>query len=268
MKKPFLPPAIAAVAGAAAFVLRLLQRKMAFEPATGLPLKNHPLTLAPIILLLAAGIVLFLLARKLPRNAEDAFPASFSTADAAALTLPVMGILLMLLSGLLSVVSIVQPGLIPGTGALSSTIELLFAATAILPAAALFSAVVACRVREDDAQRIPFDSTWLLAPPVCFVVRLVLSYRVYSVNPVLEMYYAEVLALALMTLAFYQLASFAFANGRSSRFVFYSGLAVVLCLAALGGSNGFADLLLYAGGALTLLGFLLLHLQKPIDETK
>jgi len=267
MKKPLLLPLTAAVAGAALFVLRLLQRKNAFDPATGLAVKGHPLTIVPVILLLLAGILLFLLAQKLPRNMEDAFPASFSTADAGLLTLPVMGILLMLGSGCVNVLSFVQPELIPGSETLSATTHLLFAVTAILPALALFPAAAACRVRDEAAQCKPFDGICLLAAPVCLVVRLVLSYRIYSINPVLETYYAEVLALVLMTLAFYQLSSFAFSNGRSSRFAFFSSFAVVLGLAALGGSGSFADLLLYAGSALTLLGFLLLYLQESPSKS-
>lgn len=267
MKKQFLLPVTAAAAGAVLFVLRLLQRKTAFESATGLAIKEHPLTIVPVILLLTAGVLLFLLARKLPRSTEDTFPASFSTTDAGVLTLPVMGILLMLLSGCVNVLSFVQPDLIPGSGMLSTTTHLLYAVTAAVPALAMFPAVSACRVRDDSAERKAFDGICLLAAPVCLVVRLVLSYRIYSINPVLETYYAEVLALVLMTLAFYHLSSFAFSSGRSGSFAFYSSFAVVVSLSALGGSGSFPDLLLYAGGALTLLGFLLLYLQEPPAES-
>ena len=267
MKKQFLLPVTAAAAGAVLFVLRLLQRKTAFESATGLAVKGHPLTIAPVILLLAAGIILFLLARKLPRGTEDTFPASFSTTDAGSLSLPVMGILLMLLSGCVNVLSFEQPDLIPGSETLSTTTHLLYAVTAAVPALAMFPAVSACRTRDDAAQHKAFDGVCLLAAPVCLVVRLVLSYRIYSINPVLQTYYAEVLALVLMTLAFYHLSSFAFSRGRSGSFAFYSSFAAVAGLAALGGSGSFPDLLLYGGGSLALLGFLLLYLQESPAES-
>lgn len=42
----------------------------------------------------------------------------------------------------------------------------------------------------------------LLVPVVCFVIRLVLVYRVDSINPVLSDYYLELLALVFLTLGF------------------------------------------------------------------
>ena len=63
------------------------------------------------------------------------------------------------------------------------------------------------------------------------------------------------------------LSSFAFSSGRSGRFTFYSSFAVVVSLSALGGSGSFSDLLLYGGGSLTLLGFLLLYLQESPTES-
>ena len=69
----------------------------------------------------------------------------------------------------------------------------------------------------------------LLVPVVCPVIRLVLVYRVDSIDPVLSDYYLELLALVFLTLGFYRLSSFAFGAGRTDRFALYAGLAVVLC---------------------------------------
>ena len=69
-----------------------------------------------------------------------------------------------------------------------------------------------------------------------------------------------------MTLAFYRLSSFAFQAGRTRRFSLYAGAAVVLCAASLAdGSAYLSSLLLYAGGAVTLMGFLLLRLANSIE---
>ena len=96
---------------------------------------------------------------------------------------------------------------------------------------------------------------------------LVLVYRVDSVDPALEAYYVELLALVFLTLGFYRLSSFAFGAGRTRRFALYTGAAVVLSLAALtDGAAGISSTLLYLGGALTLLGFLLLRLCRPAGD--
>ena len=89
-----------------------------------------------------------------------------------------------------------------------------------------------------------------------------LVYRVDSVNPSLGAYYVEILALVFMTLAFYRLSSFAYHAAKTRRFALYAGAAVALCMTALADSEGLSALLLYIGGALALLGFLLLWLTE------
>ena len=61
--------------------------------------------------------------------------------------------------------------------------------------------------------RKPFQSPLLLVPVCCLVVRLVLTYRVVSVDPSLTDYYTELLAVVFLALAFYRLSSFAFRAG-------------------------------------------------------
>ena len=101
------------------------------------------------------------------------------------------------------------------------------------------------------------------------MIRLVLTYRLDSVNPVLAAYYVELLALVFLTLGFYRLSSFAYKAGRTRRFALYTSAAVVLCLAALADSGcTFPARLLYAGGAVTLLGFLLLRLLAPAPRSE
>ena len=96
------------------------------------------------------------------------------------------------------------------------------------------------------------------------MVRLVLTYRLDSVNPVLGSYYVELLALVFLTLGFYRLSSFAFLAGRSRLFACYACCAAVLSLAALAdGGPHLSSLLLLPGGAAVLLGFLLLMGPAP-----
>ena len=134
------------------------------------------------------------------------------------------------------------------------------AVLSMLAAAGLFASLLACRRRDGAAPR-PVNGNWLLIPAVSLVVRLVLTYRIDSVDPSLSAYYVELLALVFLCLGFYRLSSFAFRAGRTRRFALYAGASIVLCIAALAdGSPYLSSTLLYIGGALTLLGFLLLRL--------
>ena len=103
----------------------------------------------------------------------------------------------------------------------------------LLSAASLLPAVPACRIRPEGGARKPFQSPLLLVPVCCLVVRLVLTYRVVSVDPSLTDYYTELLAVVFLALAFYRLSSFAFRAGRTRRFAVYAALAIAFCLATL-----------------------------------
>ena len=279
MKKNLTLPALAVFGGAAAFLLRLLQNRTGFEPDTGLPIPGNLPGLALVILLVLLAAVICVLVGKLPGEQDPgpAFPADFSTTEPKLLMLPVMGVLLTALSGLMELaqgLGIAPPGA-PGLDdayVLTADMEVWvpghsFSQTAmllmgLLSAAGLLLAVSACRPREG---RKPIPGTVLLIVPAALVVRLVLTYRTYSVDPALEAYYVELLALVFLTLAFYRLSSFAFQAGRTRRFALYASPAVVLSLAALASASAsnLSAPLLYLGGALTLLGFLLLRLCRP-----
>jgi len=274
MKKYTAIPLFAVLGGAVAFALRLLQNLTGFEAGTGLPISGNPVGILLAAFLLAAAVVLFLLSRKLPGTKEvsPAFPSDFSTENPKQLTLMVMGTLLMGLSGLADLLegfgfgnllarisAAADPYELPSAevSGFPPQAQILLGVLALLTAAGLLTTVSACRRRESGAAA--FNNIVLLLAPVMLVVRLVLTYRLDSVNPVLAAYYVELLALIFLTLGFYRLASFAFGAGQIRPFTLYAGLAVVLSLTALADSNPhLSSLLLYVGGALTLLGFLFL----------
>lgn len=264
MKKQPLLLLMILLGSVAALILRLLQNRTGFEPSTGLPIPGAPMGLALVGLLAALAAILLLLVRRVPQDAAPDFPTSFSTENTGLLTLPVMGILLLGLSGLADAAIILVPEVVPGTVSnISPHARLLFAATALLSAITLFPAAAACRKKETPRT---INGNLLLVPPVCLVVRLVLTYRLASVNPFLQTYYVELLALVFMTLAFYRLSSFAFGSGRSQRYAFYSAAAVILSVTSLADGGQLSDILLHAGSGLTLLGFLLLHLWCRPEE--
>lgn len=287
MKKEFSLPLASVLGGAAALVLRLLQLHTGFEAGTGLAIPGNPAGIALVVLLLLLAVLFCALTRYLPKEEDPgpAFPADFSTSDARLLTLPVMGVFLIAVSGLLDLaaafgISVSLPPASPDvyedaaavlTAGFSQKESLLLGILSLLTAAALFAAVTVCRKGGKQAPdgESKTSGSLLLLPPAALVIRLVLTYRLDSVNPVLAAYYVELLALVFLTLGFYRLSSFAYKAGRTRRFALYTSAAVVLCLAALADSGcTFPARLLYAGGAVTLLGFLLLRLLAPAPRSE
>lgn len=282
MKKQWIFPLTAVLGAAAAFVLRLIHKRTGFEAGTGLSIPGAPAGIALAVLLAALAVLLLLLAQQLPQETEagPAFPADFSTGDARLLALPVAGVFFMALSGLADLYEGVSRGnllaqlsaaadpaygaAVPvpqaGSAAFSPPLQLLMGLLSLASAGGLFSALLSCRAQKGAAGKAA-NGNLLLIPPTALVVRLVLTYRMDSVDPSLAAYYVELLALVFLTLGFYRLSSFAFRSGRTRRFALYAGAAVILSAAALAdGSPYLSSILLYAGGALTLLGFLLLRL--------
>lgn len=288
MDKRYALPLTAVLGAAAAWVLRLLQNRTGFEADTGLPVPGDLTTLALAALLVLLGIALFLTAFLLPAEKDPgpALPQDFSTDSTILLTLPMCGVFLIALSGLADLVEsfrMLPEGIVSSRHAIYGILrsgglgysprnQLLLGILSLAAAASLLPVLAGCcRWRTGSTHRAPASIT--LLPVAMLVVRLVLTYRIDSVNPSLSMYYVELLALVFLTLAFYRLSSFAFQAGRTRRFALYAGAAVILCAASLAdGSAYLSSLLLYGGGALTVLGFLLLRLangagEEPKDET-
>ncbi len=284
MDKRYALPLTAALGGAAACVLRLLQNHTGYEPDTGLPIPGNFAALALAVLLVGLAAALLLTARLLPAEEDPGpiLPKDFSTEDAGLLTIPMCGVFLLALSGLCDLAesaALLPEGLVSSrhaiygilrAGGLGFSIrgQALLGTLTLASAVSLFPVLAGCRRRE-GGPRHKAPSAITLTPVAALVVRLVLTYRIDSVNPSLTMYYVELLALVFMTLGFYRLSSFAFQAGRTRRFGFYAAASLVLCAAALAdGSAYLSSLLLYAGGALTLAGFLLLRLANSLEAEK
>lgn len=270
MKKNLALPALAVIGGAAAFVLRLAQNRTGFEADTGLPVGGNFFTLALPAVLAAVVVVTAFLTCRLPKGEHAAFPADFSTEDPRFLLLPVAGALLMALSGLMrlaesfglfgAVYTLTADGL-EAAGS-SPQVSLLTAVLTLACAAGTLLSAAACRLRAGKSPA--FSTAALLVCPAALVVDLVLAYRADSINPALEAYYVDLLALVFLALAFYRLSSFGFQSGNTRRFALYTVPAAVMSCAAAADAvpNDPAGGALYLGVALALLGFLLLRLAS------
>ncbi len=284
MNKHYALPLAAALGAAAACVLRLLQNHTGYEADTGLPIPGNFAALALAVLLAGLAAVLALAARLLPAEEDPGpvLPRDFSTKSAGLLAIPVCGVFLLALSGLCDLAEslrMLPEGLASSRHAIYGVLragglgyspqgQTLMGALTLAAAASLLPVLAGCR-RRHGGPRHKAPSAITLLPVAALVVRLVLTYRIDSVNPSLTMYYVELLALVFLTLGFYRLSSFAFQAGRTRRFGFYSACALVLCAASLADGNAYlSSLLLYAGGALTLAGFLLLRIANGLEAEK
>ena len=281
MDKRYALPLTAALGGAAACVLRLLQNHTGYEADTGLPIPGNFAALALAVLLAGLAAALALTAWLLPSEEAPGpvLPRDFSTENTGLLAIPMCGVFLLALSGLSDLAEslrMLPEGLVSSRHAIYGILragglgfspqgQVLLGALTLAAAVSLFPVLAGCRRREGvPRHKAPAAITML--PVAALVVRLVLTYRIDSVNPSLTMYYPELLALVFLTLGFYRLSSFAFQAGQTRRFGFYAAGSLVLCAASLAdGSAYLSSLLLYAGGALTLMGFLLLRAANGLE---
>ena len=281
MDKRYALPLTAALGGAAACVLRLLQNHTGYEADTGLPIPGNFAALALAVLLAGLAAALALTAWLLPSEEAPGpvLPRDFSTENTGLLAIPMCGVFLLALSGLSDLAEslrMLPEGLVSSRHAIYGILragglgfspqgQVLLGALTLAAAVSLFPVLAGCRRRE-GVPRHKAPAAITLLPVAALVVRLVLTYRIDSVTPSLTMYYPELLALVFLTLGFYRLSSFAFQAGQTRRFGFYAAGSLVLCAASLAdGSAYLSSLLLYAGGALTLMGFLLLRAANGLE---
>ena len=272
MKKQLVFPALAVGGGVGALALRLAQNRTGFEADTGLAIRGNipAMALTAFAFLLAAALLALL--RRLPKDQKAAFPGSFSTKESAFLTLPVIGCLLMLLSGGADLAAGLD---IAGTAVFSNRFHLILGIFAILSSLCLILSLSACRSGKWTSGD-EFNGTLLLPVIVMLVMRLVVTYRLCSIDPTVEGYVIEILAMVFLTMGFFHLSSFAFGEGKPHIFTFCAVMATIFSLASAADFGTHilcvSSVLLYVGGGAALLGFLLLYLNceqdPPSDDQK
>ena len=258
MKRRSVISILSVALGAAAFALRLLQRKTGFEVDTGLPIPgNVPAILLPV-LLAAAAVLLLSMVRPLAKGPVQApFSQLFDLSDRRCLFAIVGGTCATVLAGILDLAdamggprtALSADGMeIVTVGSSLGRTGMVLGVLSLIAGACLFLGAVLCR---KDPAAPPLV---LLAVPVCLLVRLILIYRIYSRDPVLADYYLDLLALVLLILGTYRLSGFAVQAGSPRAFALYAELSAILALAALADGPS-AAVLLAVGIALALAGF-------------
>lgn len=230
-----------ALLGALFLVLRFLQNKSGFDPATGLTLPSLPGTI------LAVGIVLdilleFGLALRLPRDRRP-FPQSFR-APAGELPALVLGSMFLVAGGALYALKSI--------GADKGVAGIVTGALALCAGAGI---LVLTKQLRSGAQ----PSLTTLLPALFFSVFFVLAvYLPAASDPVLARFYLPVLASAMVAYALSQLAGFFKSESSRRGFTPTANLAVTLSLAAVA-DGGAAQKLLFIGCCCLLQCFLLLQ---------
>lgn len=226
--------------------LRWAELKNGFDSDTGLSRRSVPgMVLAAMILFLAA-VELFLCLRTIPggkrtyRNCLEPLDRKQLPLLAAGSLLPVIGVVLL-----------------PGTGAL----EIAAAAAALGTAVGL---ILFAKIVRSGADIKVFQ---LLPAMVFSVIFVLVVYLPEEGNPVLARFYLPVLAAALVSCAFYQLAGLTCREGKLRWFVFCGDLAVPLCLASMADCAGdLGRMLIYFGFALVLTQFLMTRRSELLPE--
>ena len=253
-------PLLTLLGAAAAFVLRLQFCRTGFEAATGLPVPGNLYARLFLVLLAVLAVLCLLLVSRVPdekRSPSPPFADVFSTRQPLLLMVLIAGIFLLGISGVLEIISAFRPD-VPHRGLFSGLLT-------VISAGCLLPLLPLCRKPAKRMEQEPLSSGIshiLLVPVCCLVVRLVLIYRVDSVNPSISVYFVEILALVFLTLSFYRLSSFAYQVGRTRRFLLYALPAVILSVSTLAEGHPLYGTLFYAGAAVTLMGFLLLRLDS------
>ena len=244
-KKMLLCCGAAGVFGSFGLFARWLQVMSVFEEDTGLARRGAPQSLAVLVICVVAVFALALAVRYLKDYRIGARPQEAMAHSSKIYPL------LMLLAGLLmaagSLLRLVN----------ADTPTRILAIWGVASAFAYAYFPVAPR-REGTGSALSI----LVVLFFCFW--LVVFYRENSGDPVMWNYVLEMLALVVVTLAFYYMAGFLFYRAKLLRTIYSALLAVFLCMTALGGELGLAWSLILAGSALTLLtlaGVIILNLK-------
>ena len=275
MKKDVALPLLAILAGVAGFVLRRLQWATGFEADTGLPITGSPAALALITLsLVLAAVLLLLLLRRGQSQSPSGYDQAFLSHDPGVRAMSHgSGFFLLiaaawqmqefLVSDWPQASAAAANARAMGRNALPSLLSgvLLPLLVVLLCIGSSISLILLAKnnyLGEGKGRH----SLCLLIPAYGSSLWLILTYRECSGDPILAGYVFYLLAVLCITLALYQLATFAFTSrGRPAATLFFSLLGVYFSIVTLADSHGLTATLLLVASALwlTTQSFVLLH---------
>ena len=248
MRRALILPVTAIAGGAAAFFLRRLELATAFEPDTGLPIPDMPVTWALIALSAAVAVLLLLLSLGAGRGMEGGYDQAFQARD----NLPYMmgmtaGAFLTAGGGALLLLQL--PRRYVETSSASGPSLLSLAPMALLAALCLAAAGSMLLLGKNTyrGEGRGKYSACLLLPAYACCLWLIVSYQEHSGDPVILDYVYQLFAVIAAVLACYFISGFGFQRSRPGLTLFFSGEAMYFTLVTLADTHEPAFLLLYGG---------------------
>lgn len=224
-KNAYIIPAVAIILGIAGFFFRKKELATIFDATTGLAQKNAPVSI--IIFLLTIVAVLFFLAFSIfglkSCKAENSYEKAFKMDNISVFALYIVACILMLAGGIYYCFEAAQDyyGM--------PILDLIFTILAMITAIAQIF-VANGSFKGKGGNQLGMCS---VAAAVFFSYWLITTYRLNATNPVTLDYYYECLAMAAAVLAFYFSSGFAFKKPRLKQTVFFSSVALFMCVMSL-----------------------------------
>ena len=247
MRKELVLPVTAIVGGAIGFFLRRLELATAFEPDTGLPIPDMPVTWA--LISAAVAVVLLLLCLGVGKGFEGGYDQAFRARDAApymmgmtagAFLTAAAGVLLLLkLPRLYAEASLETSGF-----PMFSLVPMVLLAVLCLCSAWSVLMLGKNNYRGEEKGKY---SAWLLIPAYTCCMWLIVSYQEHSGDPIILDYVYQLFAVIAAVLGCYFLSGFGFGRSRPAAAAFFSAEAMYFALVTLADAHEPAFLLLYAG---------------------
>ena len=252
MRKNILLPAVALLGGMGGFALRKWQLSTGFDPATGLAIPGAP---AAIVLILWSCLVAAALLALCWNNREQltwdrAFQARGNTLF---LTAAVLSAFLLLISAGAEIVNFsVMAQTAPASSQGGQAANILLPRLRILFYLGGFPAVLLWAKNLYRGDSKGKESLPLLELCLLLCLWLISAYQLRAVDPVVQDYLYEILAIVAGLLGVYSIAGYSFQTGRPRQTVVCSLMAVYFSLVTLADAHTMAELLRY--------GFLILFL--------
>lgn len=242
MEKQRVFPALALVGGGLCAVVRFLNVTTGFDETTGLVVSGDVTRLAVAGLLAVIALVSFGAGVAwMPKEQRTMGEAFYP--DTLSLMLFVAGSLLMAVSG----------GLQAKTAFGTSQMELIVGALVAAGSVALLSQTA---IFGKKTKKGP-DSALFLVPVISVVLLLILDYRTMSINPVMGVYYVEILAYCAILMTLFQLFAFTAGMGKGRLFCPLATMGIVLSCATLTEGHLLSTNLFFVGVIALFLGGLL-----------
>lgn len=250
MRKAFLYPAAAIAFGEVGFFLRRWELRSAFEADTGLPIQGAPAFWALVALSFAVAALLLFLSRGEKRPFEGGYDQAFA-AKGNTLYIAVMALSACLLLAAGGLTFLMLPEAY-GTAQAQTNMGGPNPMLSVLPKLLLaglcvgsFFCVLALGRNSYRGEGKGKYSLPLLLPGYLAAFWLITAYQSRAGDPIRQDYIYEVCAIIAVLLAAYFIAGFSFERGKPGRTVFFSLLAVYLCLVTLADGHDLAAMLLF-----------------------